>query len=436
MSLSIPEPILQTYYSLFIPPSSRSYTRVLDSWYPDSDIKVSYRKLISHFNEECILGRSLPIQTKFNNFFVLDFDYKKEEYKSYSDFKDFVKYCSSLIQAPNIIIQSSESCGIHIYFFIKPEVTEYILDSVEKFFSSKGVIEKAGKFEIYCKSKNLRLPLGKGSYILNESLDRMNACKRDDLNYLVSFIKSVKRTSIFNALPRTFKKQEDYSIYSKIKIEDDILSEGILNFGSTNATLVKVAVYYKSQLGIKDENSLKAMLLSWMDNNNNNRSKTYLNKEKLDKEITNIVEWALQKDISNKKLNTIRLSNDISRFIMEIYPTEFTRQSSLFKLFQGIKLQLKSGKNLISISQSFLLNTCKFNSHNYQFVLEKLQEYQYITLYQYGSPQKGHSNLYQYFGPDLLSSSEGSTSMLDFVKNENLYHCYSKHVAVKLKENI
>jgi hypothetical protein len=178
-------------------------------------------------------------------------------------------------------------------------------------------------------------------------------------------------------------------------------------------------------------------VLLWVENNHNDKSNTYKNnKDLLIKEISSVCKWALKKDLSESRIKDLTLNKDVCQLLLQFYPSEYNRQESLFRLFQGIKLQLSENKNLIAISQQFLLNICGLNSHNYQYVIEKLQEFGYIRLEKFGSPEKGHSHLYSYHGPDLLENSEGYRSLAAYIHSESAYHLYSKHTQLNIRGNI
>lgn len=431
MSEVYSDEILHAYKSLFIPNFSRAHKRLGTNWYPEKDPSISFNKIRQHLSESVTLGRTLP--SGLSKFFVLDFDYKEQEYPTYKSFLSFVSYCISLVQAPKIILQSSESLGVHVYFFLTWTQVELLKERVSDFFKSKGIVERAGKFEIYTSLKNLRLPLGPGSHLLDSTLNRLHQNKEQDLKYVYSFYKNLRAPKLYDAIPR-YNKPTEYRKTSYAKSED-VLKYGITNYKTTNATIIKLAFHYINECGILNHTELFNKIRNWFDLNNNGKSTTYnTDLEALDREIELAVSWSLRRNEKGQKAEQTFLTKDISLFLLEFYPKEYSRQEPLFKLFQYIKTKSLEGKLLIPISQSFILKHCGFSRHNYKYVLENLQELGYIKLERFGSPLKGHCNYYSYHGPDLLAAGEGTGSLAEFIVKEGLLCLYSRHTQSKILE--
>jgi hypothetical protein len=189
MPVAYTNQLLYTYLKLFSVAGCRTYIKSGSNWFPHSEVSLDFKKLQNHLLEKDILGRMLP--NRYTNFFALDFDFKPEEYSSVEEFNSFVTYCCSLVQAPRLYVRSSSSAGVHAYFFIKSTPSDLLQERLSDFFRNKGIIERTGKFEIYCRSKNLRYPLGCGSFLLDEKFNRLTSTKVDDLNCLNDFLKDL-----------------------------------------------------------------------------------------------------------------------------------------------------------------------------------------------------------------------------------------------------
>jgi len=431
---------IYTYKSLFLSENYKPHIKKLDSWIPTNQVKFADPDLFAHLDGRKILGRNLPSLHSKTNFFVLDFDFKKGVYTDYSAFTDYVKSVISNFNCPQLVFRSSRSKGIHCYFYISRTDVNLLEDRVVEFLKSKSVHLQSGKVELFVKTKNLRLPLGSGSYLLDQdTLEIENKSKYKTLLMLQSFYKALNWQNIYKVMPRFLTlKQQRPVFHSGPKLEETVLKYGIQSSGTTNSSLVRVCIYFVKKLKITDKTQLECKLREWIANNNNDKSKTFkTDRARLDREIDKIVKWALNKAQAKPRvgLNKVLLTKDICRLVLELYPGDYSRQVSIYNLFKHIKTYLDRGHSLIPISKYFLIQECNLSNHTYKYVIEKLQEYGYLTLEVFGNAHRQHCNRYKWHGPDLTGGLDFYESLGNAITSEDRLSLYSKHIqSVILKD--
>ena len=113
---------IDQFSNLFIRKGSIfSYKKGKD-WGPYRKKETSRKLIKNHLDEDIILGQYLP--EYYTDSFVLDFDYKKGSDRT--EFFNFIKDVINLFQAPRVIFQSSNSGGVHVWFWIQSNRCFYI----------------------------------------------------------------------------------------------------------------------------------------------------------------------------------------------------------------------------------------------------------------------------------------------------------------------
>lgn len=384
-----------------------------------------------------VLGRR--ICSKYLNFFVLDFDYNQNVYSSKNQFFSYVSSCIKYIQAPKKIYQSSDSGGIHVYFFIKPELTYIIRTRVEEFLISKGITLEKGKIELFSGNLNLRLPLGAGSYELDESFKVIEKDKIKSINDFIYFYYDTKFPNIYQAIPRYELEKEIQQNTRKIdnrEYVEELKDFGISHNGMTNNALVSLGVSMFNESDSPED--LYSKIWEWVQKNHNNNSRTYNERpEDLKVEIRNIATWLFTrtKKIDRNKQLKDYLTKDIILLILELAPNDYNRQKCIFKLFQTIKRFIDLRQTTFMLSQKFLIDHCGFTSQNYQFIINKLCEEGYLKLVKWGNTLRQHPNLYCWSGPDL-QCSDGYDKIEQILVNHESFELLSKHTKKSIEQEL
>jgi hypothetical protein len=150
------------------------------NWFTVTDYPIEHRNLWSNFiSPDCLIGLSFGKKTRY---ILLDIDRASPYHPLNNEhwFKELLGFYEEIGLVEPIIVQSSDSGGIHVYFVLPCEVETFKLASALKFVAtSNGFTVKDGTLEIFPNTKAYRkdkpsaykahrLPLQQGSFILDK----------------------------------------------------------------------------------------------------------------------------------------------------------------------------------------------------------------------------------------------------------------------------
>jgi hypothetical protein len=150
------------------------------NWFTITDYPIEHRNLWKSFiSPDCLIGLSFGKKTHHT---MIDLD-TRSIYHPLNDepkFKELLGIYEEAGLVEPIIVQSSDSGGIHVYFILPCEVETFKLSSAMKFVAtSNGFTVKDGTLEIFPNTKAYnkhkpsaykahRLPLQQGSFLLDK----------------------------------------------------------------------------------------------------------------------------------------------------------------------------------------------------------------------------------------------------------------------------
>ncbi|QLE59872.1 hypothetical protein [Nostoc sp. TCL26-01] len=231
-------------------------------WQTENRYPIQPRNLWQQYlNPEVLLGLRF---TKETNYLLIDLDRKSQLHPSNSRIK-YQQLLASLEEiglCRPIPIQSSDSGGLHIYYFLEEKQHSYTLAcAIQQTLEAAGFKIKGGELEIFpnCKvySKGNpsnfnahRLPLQTGSYVLDDCLEPWSDDIGDFLNAADWSAAGQDYEALAQALAQASSKkiikfpyrQRSAAEQWKQDLEQRI-SEGWTGYGQTNELLKDIACY-------------------------------------------------------------------------------------------------------------------------------------------------------------------------------------------------
>jgi hypothetical protein len=131
---------------------------------------ISNMEVVDHLNQQYHVG----IYRKTSSYFFLDLDNKSHPTKFILPLEErFTKVSSSFPVSPQII-QSSDSKGLHAYYFFdKSYLVDQIKPIIIRRLQRMGIILEDGQYELFptFKGNGHRLPFGKDSFLLDSNFN-------------------------------------------------------------------------------------------------------------------------------------------------------------------------------------------------------------------------------------------------------------------------
>jgi hypothetical protein len=150
------------------------------NWFTVTDYPIEHRNLWNSFiSPDCLIGLSFGKTTRY---ILLDIDRGSPYHplNNEAKFRELLGVYEEIGLIESIIVQSSNSGGIHVYFVLPTEVKTYALACAMRFVAtSQGFTVKDGTLEIFPNTKAYnknkpsaykahRLPLQQGSFLLDK----------------------------------------------------------------------------------------------------------------------------------------------------------------------------------------------------------------------------------------------------------------------------
>ncbi len=266
------DPIEQEFAALF-PHLWDWIFKDLDGWHTNSKYPLSPRDLIQKLRSpDEIIGVRFGTET---NRLVLDIDSGSQYHPANDEqgYKKILGVMEGIGLAGYILMQSSNSTGLHLYFPLPEFVNSFNLACAARHELEKaGLIIKGGTLETFPNVKaysdatktlfnGLRLPLQEGSYLLDsnyepysQSLESFliaweNAAASQDMKVLNKAIASAPR-------PKNFKYQETGKGNKWRSNLESRIATGWTGEDQTNELMFQIAQYGRIFLGIDDLSEL------------------------------------------------------------------------------------------------------------------------------------------------------------------------------------
>jgi hypothetical protein len=231
-------------------------------WRTETRYPLQPRNLWSDYNdEETLLGLSFPSQT---NYMLLDIDRGSVNHpdNNRKRYHGILETMESIGLCRDVPIRSSESEGIHLYYFLPQPVHSFTLAAtVRNTLDEAGYKTLGGQLEIFPNPKPYsfgkptsfkchRLPLQRGSYLLNRDLE-------PDSNSITTLLQRADLSAAGQDLETLLGAMEQVWEYLKKqyyrrgkgnaqKWYDHLrqqIEEGFSGFGQTNTLLLCIACF-------------------------------------------------------------------------------------------------------------------------------------------------------------------------------------------------
>lgn len=411
------------YISRFLKKKASPFFRSGDAWYPSKDGKFSKDLIKLHLDNKVVLGQKLP--EDYTDSFVLDFDYKSGD--SREEFCNFIKDITHLIQAPNIMVQSSKSKGIHVWFFIKHSRCDYVKDRVLGSLRGKGIYPTSGRIELFCSNKNLRLPLGSGSFLLNRGFNQINVSKEESIHIIKDYLNDCVVPHIFTATPTyvpSFKSLDSSQLEESCKV-DSLLELGLQDSGNLNQSCMTLTRFFFRETD-GDVSLTSRLIKDWLMEKHNYNSRTYNeDPKKAFKHIDGMVDnWSSKAGASFSEKRETILPHSLCDLIVTNF-SGYNKQKSIFNVISYI-YDNSTRKRGFPMPRGLITKEKLINSNNYQEVITLLIDEGYLRLVSKGNSYKGHSSIYRWEGPDLRDEKRYN-HLSSFIKDVKLSTSYSKY---------
>jgi hypothetical protein len=231
-------------------------------WRTETRYPLQPRNLWSDYNdEETLLGLSFGSQT---NYMLLDIDRSSANHP-YNDRKRYhgiLETMESIGLCRDVPIRSSESEGIHLYYFLPQPVHSFTLAAtVKNTMQEAGYEVQGGQLEIFPNAKHYnvgkptsfrshRLPLQRGSYLLDWDLEPdsnsvATLLQRADLSAagqdLETLIAAMEQ--VWHHLKKQRYRRGKGNLQQWYRHLQEQIQEGFSGFGQTNTLLLCIACF-------------------------------------------------------------------------------------------------------------------------------------------------------------------------------------------------
>ncbi|BAY87629.1 hypothetical protein NIES267_71530 (plasmid) [Calothrix parasitica NIES-267] len=242
------------------------------SWRTEKRYPMEPRNIWSKYQDpELLLGLSFD---KYTNYFVLDIDRKSRNHpeNSRENFKGILHALEDIGMVRAVVVNSSESEGIHLYYFMPYPVYSIALAvAVKQTLFQAGFRLKSGQLEIFPNPKHYnpdkktsfrshRLPLQKNSFLLDWDLQPISNSVETLLDWADLTASSQDMESLGEALKaaQEWLSAQYYLRRGKNSAEqwcwdlEETIEQGWTGSGQTNDMLLALAKYgiiFKHHLG-------------------------------------------------------------------------------------------------------------------------------------------------------------------------------------------
>jgi hypothetical protein len=231
-------------------------------WRTETRYPLQPRNLWSDYNDdETLLGLSFGSQT---NYMLLDIDRTSVNHP-YNDRKRYhgiLETMESIGLCRDVPVRSSESEGIHLYYFLPESVHSFTLAATVKHtVEEAGYKVQGGQLEIFPNAKPYnvgrptsfrchRLPLQRGSYLLNWDLEPESnsvatllgradlSAAGQDLAILIAAMEQV-----WQHLKKQYPRRGKGNVQQWYNHLQEQIQEGFSGFGQTNTLLLSTACF-------------------------------------------------------------------------------------------------------------------------------------------------------------------------------------------------
>jgi hypothetical protein len=435
--------LIDMFRRRLISPSCRKSCRE-DGYWKVSTEEVENTTLIAHFQEAGVFGQ--VFDSSCRKYFCLDFDRQQAQTKE--NYRKLITHVRALIQAPSLLLQSSESKSCHCYFFIKPEDSSLVYNRVVGALQADGINPKPGFLEVFARSgQNLRLPFGKGSSLLGEDFKKLNISKEEQILLFSNQLAERNLPSIYFATPGY--KYHPSSALDHYLYEVDVkelMKNGLRQDGERNDAVMAYAIY-KAKSGCTFEEANKE-IQEWFLYGHNGNSKDFLsNPIKTCARIEQTVQWAFDKNFSKTitptKLDVQPVDFEVCDFLFEQFHGRYTYsvEKAIFKMVQFIKKKKLANNRPFSMSFKLLKDSFGLHDRCRKYVLQDLYDLGVLKLVKQGrnimNNSSGHASLFTWTGPQFVRD-QGCRAWSDYLvkKKYNTKECYSPSMLARIREDM
>lgn len=242
------------------------------AWKTEKAYQLEPRNLWGLYqNPNYILGLRFKKKTKYA---AIDID-RHSPYHPYNNpdkYKQVLAAMESIGLCRYIVVRSSDSEGIHLYFPLPKRIWTFGLACAIKFALfdhcielNSGIVESFpntkpygdnGKYTLY---NGLRLPLQTGSYLLDDDFQPESDSIEDLLNNFDWAAQGQDVKQLEKAMAASYPRHKltTYSVFNSSRAElwrqhlEERWTQGWTGFGQTNALLKDIAVYGRVWLGLE-----------------------------------------------------------------------------------------------------------------------------------------------------------------------------------------
>ncbi|MBD2189989.1 hypothetical protein [Pseudanabaena mucicola] len=237
------------------------------NWLTEKRYPITARRLFDYWQDlNTLIGVRFGINTAYG---MLDID-KNSPYhpqRNEGQFRGILQALEDIGLVRPLIVQSSFSEGLHIYYPLPNQVSSFALAcGIKACLNSHGYEIASGVLEIFPNTKAFgsefnghRLPLQKGSYMLNDDLEKIG----NDLNHFVFVWQMCQDSQDIDLLKESIAEaKENYQPPKLSRKTDEILkwrddlekqiADGWTGKGQSNRLLYTIGKYARVFLGCAD----------------------------------------------------------------------------------------------------------------------------------------------------------------------------------------
>lgn len=237
------------------------------NWLTEKRYPITARRLFDYWQDlNTLIGVRFGTNTAYG---MLDID-KNSPYhpqRNEEKFRDILQALEDIGLVRPLILQSSFSEGLHVYYPLPDQVSSFALAcGIKACLNSHGYEIASGVLEIFPNTKAFgsefnghRLPLQKGSYMLNDDLEKIG----NDLNHFVFVWQMCQDSQDIDLLKESIAEaKENYQPPKLSRKTDEILkwrddlekqiADGWTGKGQSNRLLYTIGKYARVFLGCAD----------------------------------------------------------------------------------------------------------------------------------------------------------------------------------------